>query len=171
VVCLLLLGSNQLSSLVQVRRSLVGRHFIVYGVLQACSRSHTKSPSPHLFELCVPILQSVKIGTRCQGLPPPIPLLPKKRSKPSYSHPHGASGGLRLNKFGRRLNKFVRRLHDMLQAENNSGVVEWRRGLLVLYSTDAFAKKILPKYFNTWNIKTFRRQVGFPGFLDLVLVC
>jgi hypothetical protein len=98
-------------------------------------------------------------------MPPPIPLLPKKRgSKPSCSHPDGASGGLRLNKFGRRLNKFVRRLHDMLEAENNLGVVEWRRGLLVLYSTDAFAKKILPKYFNTCNIKTFRRQVGFSGF-------
>jgi hypothetical protein len=49
----------------------------------------------------------------------------------------------------------------MLQAEKDSGIVEWRRGLLVLYSTDAFAKQILPKYFNTRNFKTFRRQVSF----------
>jgi hypothetical protein len=48
----------------------------------------------------------------------------------------------------------------MLQAEKDSGVVEWRRGLLVLHSTDAFAKTILPKYFNTRNFKTFRRQVS-----------
>lgn len=59
-----------------------------------------------------------------------------------------------------RLNKFVRRLHDMLQAEKHSGIVEWRRGLLVLNSTDAFAKQILPKHFNTRNFKTFRRQVS-----------
>ena len=58
-----------------------------------------------------------------------------------------------------RLNKFVRRLHDMLIREKNSGIVEWRRGLLVLFSTDAFSKRILPKYFNTRNFKTFRRQV------------
>jgi hypothetical protein len=58
-----------------------------------------------------------------------------------------------------RLNKFVRRLHDMLVVEKDSGIVEWRRGLLVLFSTDAFTQKILPKYFNTRNFKTFRRQV------------
>ena len=58
-----------------------------------------------------------------------------------------------------RLNKFVRRLYDMLVREKHSGIVEWRRGLLVLFSTDAFSKKILPKYFNTRNFKTFRRQV------------
>ena len=58
-----------------------------------------------------------------------------------------------------KLNKFVRRLHDMLLMERDSGIVEWRRGLLVLFSTDAFSKTILPKYFNTRNFKTFRRQV------------
>ena len=58
-----------------------------------------------------------------------------------------------------RLNKFVRRLHDMLVREKHSGIVEWRRGLLVLFSTDDFSKRILPKYFNTRNFKTFRRQV------------
>jgi HSF-type DNA-binding len=57
-----------------------------------------------------------------------------------------------------RLNKFVRRLHDMLVVEKDSGIVEWRRGLLVLFSTDAFTSKLLPKYFNTRNFKTFRRQ-------------
>jgi HSF-type DNA-binding len=66
-----------------------------------------------------------------------------------------------------RLNKFVRRLHDMLQTEQNSGIVEWRRGLLVLHSTDAFAKTILPKYFNTRNFKTFRRQLNYYGFVHV----
>mmetsp|Transcript_26140 Transcript_26140/g.58102 ORF Transcript_26140/g.58102 Transcript_26140/m.58102 type:complete len:419 (-) Transcript_26140:293-1549(-) len=66
-----------------------------------------------------------------------------------------------------RLNKFVRRLHDMLQAEKGSGIVEWRKGLLVLHSTASFAKKILPKYFNTKNFKTFRRQLNYYGFVHV----
>lgn len=82
------------------------------------------------------------------GLPPALP-----------SMPSGSSG--------MRLNKFVRRLHDMLQAEKDSGIVEWRRGLLVLHSTDAFAKTILPKYFNTRNFKTFRRQLNYYGFVHV----
>jgi HSF-type DNA-binding len=48
----------------------------------------------------------------------------------------------------------------MLVAEKDGGIVEWRRGLLVLHSTDAFTKSILPKHFNTRNFKTFRRQVS-----------
>jgi hypothetical protein len=86
------------------------------------------------------------------GSPPSIPMIPR-RPKSSSADQSLAGGGLRLN-------KFVRRLHDMLLAEKDSGIVEWRRGLLVLYSTDAFAKTILPKYFNTRNFKTFRRQVS-----------
>ncbi|GAX28897.1 hypothetical protein FisN_20Lh204 [Fistulifera solaris] len=66
-----------------------------------------------------------------------------------------------------RLNKFVRRLHDMLLAEKGSGIVEWRRGLLVLHSTDLFAKNILPQYFNTRNFKTFRRQLNYYGFVHV----
>jgi len=66
-----------------------------------------------------------------------------------------------------RLNKFVRRLHDMLQSEQDSGIVEWRKGLLVLHSTDAFTKKVLPKYFNTKNFKTFRRQLNYYGFVHV----
>ena len=66
-----------------------------------------------------------------------------------------------------RLNKFVRILHDMLVAEAGSGIVEWRRGLLVLHSTDAFARTILPKYFNTRNFKTFRRQLNYYGFVHV----
>eukprot|EP00550_Attheya_septentrionalis_P005311 CAMPEP_0198291574 /NCGR_PEP_ID=MMETSP1449-20131203/9052_1 /TAXON_ID=420275 /ORGANISM="Attheya septentrionalis, Strain CCMP2084" /LENGTH=355 /DNA_ID=CAMNT_0043990233 /DNA_START=331 /DNA_END=1398 /DNA_ORIENTATION=+ len=66
-----------------------------------------------------------------------------------------------------RLNKFVRRLHDMLQSERQSGIVEWRKGLLVLHSTDAFAKTILPRYFNTKNFKTFRRQLNYYGFVHV----
>ena len=69
---------------------------------------------------------------------------------------------------GTRLNKFVRRLHDMLQAEQKSGLVEWRRGgLLVLHSTAAFATQLLPKYFNTRNFKTFRRQLNYYGFVHV----
>lgn len=66
-----------------------------------------------------------------------------------------------------RLNKFVRRLHDMLSSEQSSGIVEWRKGLLVLHSTDAFTKKILPKYFGTKNFKTFRRQLNYYGFVHV----
>lgn len=66
-----------------------------------------------------------------------------------------------------RLNKFVLRLHDMLRLEKDSGIVEWRRGLLVLHSTDAFAKSILPKHFNTRNFKTFRRQLNYYGFIHV----
>jgi len=68
---------------------------------------------------------------------------------------------------GVRLNKFVKRLHDMLQSEKDSGIVEWRKGLLVLHSTDSFAKHILPKYFNTRNFKTFRRQLNYYGFVHV----
>jgi len=68
---------------------------------------------------------------------------------------------------GLRLNKFVRRLHDMLLQEKDSGIVEWRKGLLVLHSTGAFAKNILPKYFNTKNFKTFRRQLNYYGFVHV----
>jgi hypothetical protein len=63
-----------------------------------------------------------------------------------------------------RLNKFVKRLHDMLQAEIGAGTVEWRKGLLVLHSTSDFAATTLPKYFNTKNFKTFRRQLNYYGF-------
>lgn len=68
---------------------------------------------------------------------------------------------------GSRLNKFVRRLHDMLKQEQASGVVEWRKGLLVLHSTNSFAKQILPQYFNTRNFKTFRRQLNYYGFVHV----
>jgi HSF-type DNA-binding len=55
----------------------------------------------------------------------------------------------------------------MLQAEKPNGVVEWRKGLLVLHSTNMFAKQILPKYFNTRNFKTFRRQLNYYGFVHV----
>lgn len=55
----------------------------------------------------------------------------------------------------------------MLQAEREKGVVEWRKGLLVLHSTDLFARQILPKYFNTRNFKTFRRQLNYYGFVHV----
>ena len=68
---------------------------------------------------------------------------------------------------GSRLNKFVRRLYDMLCGEKNSGIVQWRRGLLILLDTKLFAKHILPKYFNTRNFKTFRRQLNYYGFVHV----
>ena len=74
--------------------------------------------------------------------------------KKSSSTKSAVSGSLRLN-------KFVRRLHDMLVQEKDEGIVEWRRGLLVLHNTEVFAKRILPKYFNTRNFKTFRRQLNY----------
>ena len=83
-------------------------------------------------------------GVVQKGLPPPIPMIISQKSKPIC----------RPNSGGPRLNKFVRRLHDMILAEKDSGIVEWRRGLLVLFSTDVFAKKLLPKYFATKNFKT-----------------
>jgi hypothetical protein len=66
-----------------------------------------------------------------------------------------------------RLNKFVRRLYDMLCNERKTGLVQWRRGLLVLLDTKVFAKQILPKYFNTRNFKTFRRQLNYYGFVHV----
>ena len=66
-----------------------------------------------------------------------------------------------------KLNKFVRRLYDMICNERNSGLVQWRRGLLVLLDTKVFAKHILPKYFNTRNFKTFRRQLNYYGFVHV----
>lgn len=55
----------------------------------------------------------------------------------------------------------------MLQAEKDGGIIEWRKGLLVLHSTADFAKNILPKYFNTRNFKTFRRQLNYYGFVHV----
>ena len=68
---------------------------------------------------------------------------------------------------GCRLNKFVRRLHNMLTTERDGGVVEWRRGLLILHSIDDFTNIVLPKYFITRNFKTFRRQLNYYGFVHL----
>ena len=85
----------------------------------------------------------------------------------AISPPSSPKSSSRTPATGVRLNKFVRRLHDMLLAEQNSGIVEWRRGLLVLHSTDAFAKTILPRHFNTRNFKTFRRQLNYYGFVHV----
>lgn len=106
-----------------------------------------------------------KSGEPRLGLPPHLPISPRDGKSQSFRHslesPPGTPGS------GTRLNKFVRRLHDMLQAEKDSGVVDWRRGLLVLHSTDVFAKILLPKYFNTRNFKTFRRQLNYYGFVHV----
>ena len=38
---------------------------------------------------------------------------------------------------------------------------------MVLHSTAAFATQLLPKYFNTRNFKTFRRQLNYYGFVHV----
>jgi hypothetical protein len=88
-----------------------------------------------------------------------ISINPRRSSNPTQR-------SLEMNATNVRLNKFVRRLHDMLIAERGRGVVEWRRGLLILHSTKSiFSEEILPKYFNTRNFKTFRRQLNYYGAL------
>lgn len=102
--------------------------------------------------------------THMARAPPPI-ITPPPQSKNVLS----AESNLSLPKRSTpgRLNKFVRRLHEMLLLEQSSGIVEWRKGLLVLHSTDAFTKRILPKYFGTKNFKTFRRQLNYYGFVHV----
>jgi hypothetical protein len=82
---------------------------------------------------------------------------------------------LETNATNIRLNKFVRRLHDMLAKERGRGVVEWRRGLLILHSiNNVFTDEILPKYFNARNYKTFRRQLNYYGasiLMETIKVC
>lgn len=100
--------------------------------------------------------------------PPPQISLPVAQT---YSPSQNLNSSFRLPQSKRsgpaRLNKFVRRLHEMLLSEQSSGIVEWRKGLLVLHSTDAFTKQILPKYFGTKNFKTFRRQLNYYGFVHV----
>lgn len=55
----------------------------------------------------------------------------------------------------------------MLTTERNGGIVEWRRGLLILHSINDFTNTVLPKYFNNRNFKTFRRQLNYYGFVHL----
>lgn len=109
--------------------------------------------------------QSVVSGNLRLGSVPVTPD-PNSASK-IYPKTKNSNSKDRAGRSNPRLNKFVRRLHDMLIREKHSGIVEWRRGLLVLFSTDAFSKKILPKYFNTRNFKTFRRQLNYYGFVHV----
>lgn len=62
-----------------------------------------------------------------------------------------------------RLNKFVRGLHQMLLDEKGNGIIDWDKGVLILHSLDDFSEKVLPRYFNTRNFKTFRRQLNYYG--------
>ena len=117
---------------------------------------HTYSRSKRNESLCLALMMftdSVRLGS--------IPVTPDPNSSSKTIAPKKKKNNKdRSGRSHPRLNKFVRRLHDMLIREKHSGIVEWRRGLLVLFSTDAFSKRILPKYFNTRNFKTFRRQVS-----------
>lgn len=101
----------------------------------------------------------------------PVITPPPQVNKTTSIHIEGSDKSMRLTQAKRsgpsRLNKFVRRLHEMLLSEQSSGIVEWRKGLLVLHSTDAFTKKFLPKYFGTKNFKTFRRQLNYYGFVHV----
>ncbi len=76
--------------------------------------------------------------------------------KTKYTQP--AQGALRMN-------KFVQRLHTALKIEYGNDTVSWKKGCLVLHSTETFATDILPKYFKTNNFKTFRRQLNYYGFV------
>ena len=95
------------------------------------------------------------------GITENISLQPKHRTSSSHDQQENAAST------NCRLNKFVRRLHEMLSAERNGDIVEWRRGLLVLHSIDRFSAEVLPKYFNTRNFKTFRRQLNYYGEYSL----
>ena len=55
----------------------------------------------------------------------------------------------------------------MLTQERSKGVLHWKRGVLVIYSMDKFTNELLPKYFNTRNFKTFRRQLNYYGFVHV----
>ncbi|KAL9180787.1 hypothetical protein ACHAXT_011240 [Thalassiosira profunda] len=88
-----------------------------------------------------------------------ISLLPKSSRSSVHRKACTPNGG--------RLNKFVRRLHEMLTAERDGGVVEWKRGMLVLHNINAFSEQVLPKYFRVKNFKTFRRQLNYYGFLHV----
>jgi len=115
---------------------------------------------------------NLAIGTTAIGTTQDHPILAPRPATRTPSSPNNVTHGVNMIKptsprDTQRLNKFVRRLYDMLQTEQSSGLVEWRKGLLVLYSTDAFAKKLLPKYFNTQNFKTFRRQLNYYGFVHV----
>ena len=88
----------------------------------------------------------------------------KSMSSPPPPHRRQDKPTATTNNTTVRLNKFVRRLHEMLSCEQGRGVVEWRRGVLVLHSINTiFAKETLPKYFGTRNFKTFRRQLNYYG--------
>ena len=97
--------------------------------------------------------EKISFGSMMSTMPPPPP--------PPHCHEPSTTT---INKNTVRLNKFVRRLHEMLSCEQGRGVVEWKRGVLVLHSINTiFAKEILPKYFGTRNFKTFRRQLNYYG--------
>jgi HSF-type DNA-binding len=106
-----------------------------------------------------------KVAHKTKTADPVSLRLPRKEAKAKTTEED--SGKASVGACSGRLNKFVRRLYDMLQAESESGVVEWRRGLLILHNTNVFAKQILPKYFNTRNFKTFRRQLNYYGFVHV----
>jgi len=111
---------------------------------------------------------SISDGGCCDNESPSVPVLPMNfilEGSSSHSN-HNSSLSKTKNK-QHRLNKFVRRLHEMLVNEQDSGIVEWRKGLLILHSTTVFTKKYLPMYFHTRNFKTFRRQLNYYGFVHV----
>lgn len=118
--------------------------------------------SPNVISL-VPRMNSDPLRTTLEA--PTFSAASPKGATPKRSVSSGSAAS--SNSTNLRLNKFVRRLHDMVKSEQDQGVVEWRRGLLVLHSTATFAKSILPKFFNTRNFKTFRRQLNYYGFVHV----
>jgi len=51
----------------------------------------------------------------------------------------------------------------MLLDEKGNGIIDWDKGVLILHSLDDFSDQVLPRYFNTRNFKTFRRQLNYYG--------
>jgi len=123
-----------------------------------CFRAPQRSAAPE--KRSALITANGKIDGSLGGSEDEAPMALPKKNASATKGTKNSTGSLRLN-------KFVRRLHDMLVNEKDSGVVEWRRGLLVLQNTDVFAKQILPKYFNTRNFKTFRRQLNYYAFVHV----
>eukprot|EP00128_Syssomonas_multiformis_P000256 Colp12_sorted_trinity150504_noHs@22630 len=62
--------------------------------------------------------------------------------------------------------KFVLGLWSMLEDPEANGIIEWSPSgdLLLIYDVRAFEGKIMPKYFNTCMIASFKRQMNIYNF-------
>ena len=63
--------------------------------------------------------------------------------------------------------KFPYTLARMLQEEQNSGVVEWLNGKIIIYNIKKLESDVLSKYFNHSKYTSFLRQLNNFGFIKL----